>query len=62
MYYSHINFFDYQNNVQLVMQLLVNLIFALNDPSKIRLHQGQCLSIYNTYEIEISPQLREGIS
>lgn len=62
MYYSHMNYFDYQNNVQLMMQLLVNLTFALNDPSKIWLHQGQYLSIYNTDEVEISPQLREGIS
>ena len=43
------------------MQLLIKLIFVLNNTLNIWLHQGEYLSIYNTYEVEISPHLVQGI-
>ena len=44
-----------------MVHILVRLIFTLNNPLKIQLHQGQYLSMYNIYIVEILPQLREGI-
>ena len=42
-----------------MIQLLVKLIFVLNNPLKIRLHQGQYHLIYNTHGTRISPKLRQ---
>ena len=44
-----------------MIQLLVKLVFASNNPLKIRVHQGQYLSTYNTYGVEISLQLKKCI-
>lgn len=44
-----------------MVQYLFKLIFSLNKPLTNWLHEGQYLLIYNTYEVEISQQLRKQI-